>query len=140
MITRNSGREKIIKFLNNYIHQHSIPKILRTDQYSGFENAKLAEFCKSKGINQEFCPLGYHRCCGLVVRRIQTIKRKLDTMLLDPNFEGTQSAGKSILEDIQITRHSTLKNSPFELHYGRKPNTEWSNFRDTLIYSLNLDQ
>ena len=61
-------------------------------------------------------------------------------MLLDPNFEGIQSAGKSILEDIQITRHSTLKKSPFELHYGRKPNTEWSYFRDTLIYSLNLDQ
>ena len=48
MITRKSGSKKILKFLKNYIHQHSIPKNLRTDQYSGFKNAKLAEFCKSK--------------------------------------------------------------------------------------------
>ena len=56
MIIRNSGSEKIIKFSNNYIHQHSITKNLRPDQYSGLKNAKLAEFCKSKGMNQIFCP------------------------------------------------------------------------------------
>ena len=58
MITRKSGSEKILKLLNNYIHQQSIPKNLRTDQYSGFKTAKLAEFCKYKGINQVFCPAG----------------------------------------------------------------------------------
>ena len=61
-------------------------------------------------------------------------------MQLYPNFEDIQSAVKSILEDIRLTRHSILKKSPFELHFGRKPNTEWSNFRDKLICSLNLDQ
>ena len=54
-------------------------------------------------------------------------------MQLDPNFEDIQTAVKSILEDI-------LKKTPFELHFGRKPNTEWSNFRDKLKSSLNLDQ
>ena len=58
-------------------------------------------------------------------------------MQLDPNFKDTQSAVKSILEDFRITRHSILKKSPIEFHYGRKPNTEWSNFRDKLILSLN---
>ena len=140
MITRKSGSEKILKFLKNYIHQNSIPKNLRTYQYSGFKNAKLAEFCKSKGINQIFCPVGDHRGCGLVERCIQTIKRKLGTMQLDPNFEDIQTAVKSILEDIRISRHSILKKSLFELHFGRKPNTEWSNFRDKLKCSLNLDQ
>ena len=75
MITRNSGSEKIIKFLNNYIHQDSIPKNFRTDQFSGFKNVKLAELCQSKGINQVFCPVGDHRGCGFVERCIQTIKR-----------------------------------------------------------------
>ena len=73
-------------------------------------------------------------------RCIQTLKKKLGTMQLDPNFEDTQSAVKSILEDIRITRHSILKNFPFELQYGRKPNTEWFIFRDKLIYSLDSDQ
>ena len=61
-------------------------------------------------------------------------------MQLDPNFEDIQTAVKSILEDIRISRHSILKKSPFELHFGRKPNTEWSNFRDKLKFSLNLDK
>ena len=59
---------------------------------------------------------------------------------MDPSFEDIQSAVNSILEDIRITRHSILMKSPFELHFGWKPNTEWSNFRDKLICSLNLDQ
>ena len=140
MITRKSGSKKILKFLKNYVHQHSISKNSRTDQYSGFKNAKLAEFCKSKGINQIFCPVGDHRRCGLLERCIQTIKRKLGTMQLDPNFEDIQTAVESFLEDIRISRHSILKKSPFELHFGRTPNTEWSNFRDKLKCSLNLDQ
>ena len=61
-------------------------------------------------------------------------------MQFDPNFEDIQTAVKSILEDIRISRHDILKKSPFELHFGRKPNTEWSNFRDELKCSLNLDQ
>ena len=75
MIPRKSGSEKILKFLKNYIHQHTIPKNLKTDQNSGFKNAKVAEFCKSKGINQIFCPVGDHRGCGLVERCIQIIKK-----------------------------------------------------------------
>ena len=61
-------------------------------------------------------------------------------MQLDPNFEDIQPLVKSILEDIRISHHSILAKLPFELHFGRKPNTEWSNFRDKLICSLNLDQ
>ena len=109
MITRKSGSEKILKFLNTYIHHYSKPEKLRTDQNSGFENAKLAEIYKSKGINQIFYPVGDHRGFGLVERCIQTIKIKLGTMQLDLNFEDIQTAVKSILEDIRISRHSVLK-------------------------------
>ena len=76
MITRKSGSDKTLKFSTIYIHQHSISKNLRTDQYAGFKNAKIAEFYKSKGINQVFCPVGDHSGCGLVGRCIQTTKRK----------------------------------------------------------------
>ena len=61
-------------------------------------------------------------------------------MHLDPNFEDIQTAVKSFLEDIRTSRHSILKKSLFELHFGRKPNTEWSNFRDKLKCSVNQDQ
>ena len=61
-------------------------------------------------------------------------------MQLDSIFEDIQSAVKSILKDTRITCHGILKKSPFELHFGRTPNTEWSNFWDKLICFLNLDQ
>ena len=86
------GERKNTQILKNYIHQHTIPKNLSTDQYSGFKIAKVAEFCKSKGINQIFCPVGDHRGCGSVERCIQTIKRKLGTIQLDPIFEDIQTS------------------------------------------------
>ena len=57
---------------------------------------------------------------------IQTIKRKLGTEKLDPNFANFKEVLHQIVEDIRKSNHSTLKKSPFELHFGRKPNTEWS--------------
>ena len=57
---------------------------------------------------------------------IQTIKRKLGTEKLDPNFDNFKENLHRMLEDIRKSNHSVLKKSPFELHFGRKPNTEWS--------------
>ena len=77
MITRSTGGRKIIKFLKTYIQQHSIPKPIKTDHYSGFKNKLVQAFCKDKKIAQYFCPVGDHRGCGLVERSIQTVKRQL---------------------------------------------------------------
>ena len=57
---------------------------------------------------------------------IQTIKRKLGTEKLDPNLDNFKEVFHRIVENILKSNHSTLKKSPFELHFGRKPNTEWS--------------
>ena len=65
-------------------------------------------------------------------RSIQTIKWKLGTEKLDPLTLGTE---KQIIDDIRKTKHSTLKFSPFELHFGRKPNTEFSSARDNVVQS-----
>ena len=62
----------------------------------------------------------------MVERLIQTIKRKLGAAKLDPNFKNFKETIQQIIEDIRKSNHSVLKKSPFELHFGRKPNTEWS--------------
>ena len=103
---------------------------MRTNQYSLFKNAILAEFCKSKGINQILRPVGDHRDCGLFEWCIQKIKRKLSTLQMDPIFDNNFSAVKTVSEDSRTTRLNIFKKLPFELHYGGKPNTEWSPFRD----------
>ena len=86
-----------------------------------------------------FCPVGDHRGCGLVERCIQTIKRKLGTMQLDPNFTDIQSAVKLIIGDIRVVKHALLKKSPFELHFGGKPNTCFSLLSDKRLHNLDRD-
>ena len=66
---------------------------------------------------------------------IQTIKRKLGTAKLDPNFANFKEILHRIIEDIRKSNHSILKKSPFELHFGLKPNTEWSQSFHNLVIS-----
>ena len=44
MIIRSTGGRKIIKFLTSYNQLHSIPKSIKTEQYSGFKNKLVQEF------------------------------------------------------------------------------------------------
>ena len=53
------------------------------------------------------------------------IKRKLGTEKLDHIFGKLISTLQQILKDIRKMKHSVIKKSLFELHYGRKPNIEF---------------
>ena len=139
MITRSSGGRKIIKFLKSYIQQHSIPKSIKTDQYSGFKNKLVQNFCKDKNIAQYFCPVGDHRGCGLVERSIQTIKRRLGASRLSSDFSNVQDTLRNIIEDIRITKNSVTGVSPFELHFGHPRKTELSIAAERLSTGINLD-
>ena len=139
MITRSTGGRKIIKFLKSYIQQHSIPKSIKTDQYSGFKNKLVQHFCLEKNIAQYFCPVGDHRGCGLVERSIQTIKRRLGASRLSSDFSNVQDTLRNIIEDIRVTKNSVTGVSPFELHFGRPPNTELSIAADRLSSGIHLD-
>ena len=138
-ITRSTGGLKIIKFLKKYIQQHSIPKSIKTDQYSGFKNNLFQAFCKDKNIAQYFCPVGDHQGCGLVERSIQTIKRRLGASWLSTDFSNVQDTLRNIIEDIRITKKSVSGISPLELHFGRPPNTELSRAAERLSTRVNLD-
>ena len=139
MITRSTGGRKIIKFLKSYIQQHSIPKSIKTDQYSGFKNKLVQQFCLEKNIAQYFCPAGDHRGCGLVERSIQTIKRRLGASRLSSDFSNVQDTLRNIIEDIRVTKNSVTGVSPFELHFGRPPNTELSIAAERLSSGVHLD-
>ena len=107
MRSRSTGGKKIIKILKSYIQQHSIPKSIKTGQYSGFKNKLVQTFCKDKNIAQYFCPVGDH-CggCGLTERSIQTIKRRLGSSRLSPDFSNMQETLRHIVEDIRVTKNS----------------------------------
>ena len=95
----------------------------------------MQEFCSNRGIKHILSPVGDHRGSGLVERSIQTIKRKLGVAKLDPNFKNLKDTIHQILEDNRKSNHSVLKKSPFELHFGRKTNTVWSQARNKIVQS-----
>ena len=135
LISKTTGAKKVTKFLDSYIRIHGLPHSIRTDHGSWFKNSLVQEFCSSRGIKHILSPVGDHRGSGLVERSIQTIKRKLGVAKLDPNFKNLKDKIHQIFEDIRKSNHSVLKKSPFELHFGRKPNTVWSQARNNVVQS-----
>ena len=65
----------------------------------------------------------------MVERLIQTIKRRLAVLDIDPNWSNTTLANRlaRIAENIRLIPNTITKISPFEAQFGRKPNAELSN-------------
>ena len=76
---------------------------------------------------------------GLVERLIQTIKRRLSCMKLDNRNKtfAIKEAIKSIIYQLRICKQKTTNVTPFQAHFGRKPNTPLSNI-STIPKSSNL--
>ena len=140
LISKTTRAKKVTKFLDSYICIHGLPHSIRMDHGSGFKNSLVQEFCSNRVIKHILSPVGDHGGSGLVERSIQTIKRKLGVAKLDPNFKNPKDTIHHILEDIRKSNHSVLKKSPFELHFGRKPNTVWSQARNNVFQSHNSAQ
>ena len=78
-----------------------------------------------------------HTPTGLVERGVRTIK---NYMLA--NMSEGKSLGKALdnaLHVMRMKKHSVLKKSPFEMHYGRKPRSEVNNLLG-LDPNLNITQ
>ena len=59
---------------------------------------------------------------------------------MEDNPPDIHTAPKIIIEDIRITKNSFTGLSPFELHSGRKPNSEYSLATDNLKTKIPLDE
>ena len=74
-------------------------------------------------------PAGDHRATAMVERLIQTIKRKLGVMTIDPlwSSQDITTIIANIIQSIRLIPNRITKIAPFEAHFGRKPNTALSN-------------
>ena len=65
----------------------------------------------------------------MVERLIQTIKRRLTVLDIDPNWSNSTLTNRlaNIIEKIRLIPNTTTKITPFEANFGRKPNTAISN-------------
>ena len=123
----------VIKFLEDYIQINGVPRNIRLDQARCLIGYKVKNFCKQNNINIITAPANDHRAIGLVERLIQTIKRRLGCMKLDTrnNTFTIKEASRSIVYQLRICKQKTTNVTPFQAHFGRKPNTPLSNISTT---------
>ena len=128
----NCDTEKAIDYLEKYCKLNGIPRSIRCDQAQAFKAKDFDTFWRNKNIKLILAPAGDHRGTGMVERLIQTIKRRLAVLDIDPNWssETLSSRLANIIENIRLIPNRTTKITLFEsqkLHFGRKPNTALSN-------------
>ena len=129
VVHTNCDTQTAIEFLNQYCKFHGIPRSIRCDQAQAFKSRAFEIFCKEKIIKLIFSPTHDHRASGMVERLIQTLKRRLATMNIDPIWDNTTIAEKisEIIESIRLIPNRVTKNPPFQAHFGRPKNTGLSN-------------
>ena len=125
----NCDTDTAIDYLERYCKKHGIPRSIRCDQAQAFKAKEFEIFCKNKNIKLILAPAGDHRGTGMVEQLIQTIKRRLAVLDIDPDWsnETLSSRLANIIENIGLIPNKTTKTTPFEAHFFRKPNTELSN-------------
>ena len=125
----NCDTETAIDYLERYCKIHGIPRSIRCDQAQAFKAKEFEIFCKNRNIKLILAPAGDHRGTGMVERLIQTLKRRLAVIDIDPMWSSETLSARiaSIIENIRLIPNKTTKVTPFEAHFGRKPNTELSN-------------
>ena len=138
-IFEKANGPNVLKFLDDYIHIHGVPRNIRLDQARCLIGNKLKTFCKQHNINILTAPVNDHRAIGLEERLIQTIKRSLSCMKLDNRNQSftIKEAINSIVYQLRVCKQKTTNVTPFLAHFGRKPNTPLSNI-STVSKSSNL--
>ena len=123
-----ANADNILKFLQEYVLLHGIPRAIRFDQARCQTGHRIKTFCNQNNIQLIEAPIHDHRAIGLVERLIQTIKNRLACIKTAAQNRFKMKASiNSIIYQLRICRQKTIGISPFEAHFGRKANTPLSN-------------
>ena len=98
-IFENANAWNVIKFLDNYIHTHGVPRSLRIDQARCLIGNQVKNFSTKNNITLLPAPANDHRPIGLVERLISTIKQRL-ACIKEANKELNSFTIKAALKSI----------------------------------------
>ena len=113
-------------FLEQYILLNGIPQVIRTDKGTVFTGNEFRSTCKKLNIKLIYGTHYIHTATGLVERGIKTLKD-----LMKANLEDKCTVNEALSRSLNVMRttiHSSIKETPFERHYGRKPRTEITSY------------
>ena len=102
IVHTNCDTQTAREFLNQYCTFQGIPRSILCDQAQAFKSRAFEIYCKGKNIKLIFSPTHDHRASGMVERLIQTLKRRIATMNIDPIGDNTTIVEKlsEIIESI----------------------------------------
>ena len=83
-VYKNCDASTAMELLEEYCRLHGIPRSIRCNQAQAFKSRDFNVYCKDNNIKLILAPAGDHRATGMVERLIQTIKRKLGVLTIDP--------------------------------------------------------
>ncbi|XP_055916502.1 uncharacterized protein K02A2.6-like [Eupeodes corollae] len=109
--------EVTIKFLQDIVATHGLPKVIVSDNASIFQSNEFKAYCKENGIMQKFIAPGHPATNGLAERYIKTLKSKLNAM-----SEEEGSIHNKVREILYRYRATPLSNgkSPAQQYLGRE--------------------
>ena len=110
---------------------HGVPGSIRMDQARCQTGNIIRELCNRNNIKIIFAPANDHRSIGLVERLMQTVKRRLGCINLDPKLRPfyIKQSSRQIAQEIKICRKKATKISPNEAHFGPRANTPITNIK-----------
>ena len=134
-----------MKFLQEYVLLHGIPRTIRLDQAQCQIGRQIKTFGNQNDIQLLEALTHNHRAIGLVERLKQTIKNDLACIKTAArNRCNLKASTNSIIYQLRVCRQTTI-NIPFEAHFGRKANTPLGNIsaapdNNTLTYKPILNK
>ena len=118
---RKPTAETVTNFFNAHIAQFGIPKRISTDPATILRGEAFKQFCNEHFMKHIECPVRDHRGNGKIERLIRTLNERLRADKTIVTERGNASLARLLFA--LRTAAAANKNSPFELVFGRKPNT-----------------
>ena len=109
-------------FVDGYTNLFGLPKKIKSNRGGAFISREFQEYCTKRNIELQFGTANLHTGTGLVERTIQSLKNLIKANMKDKL--DLKSSLDRALKVLRFTKKNGSDKSPFELHFGRKPNTE----------------
>ncbi|XP_076838275.1 uncharacterized protein LOC143483318, partial [Brachyhypopomus gauderio] len=117
--TKKEDSKSVIKWLQNeLIPRYGLPKVIRSDNGSHFDNKHLAEVEQKLGLTHKFGTVYHPQSQGLVERANQTIKTKLAKVCAAGDMDWVQAL-PLVLMSMRATPTGEYNLSPHQLMTGR---------------------
>ena len=117
----NTSSATTIRTLQSIFSTHGLPKVLVSDNASGFKSEEFSKFLRKNGIEMVNSPPYHPKSNGLAERAVQHFKKAMKKLGGDPLYK----LNKWLFE-VRATPHATTGQSPAELLMNRRLRTRWN--------------